>query len=97
MKILQQMEQNNKLQLLESDKHFWEDTINHALLLEKNGDKEYYSVYILSPVFMMSLFDDMEYVKILTQKMIDNGVKIFYNFKELSDFSKHVISRQNPT
>jgi hypothetical protein len=90
------MEQNNELQLLESDKHFWEDPINHALLLEKNGDKEYYSIYILSPVFMMSLFDDMEYVKILTQKMIDNGVKVFYDFKKLADFSKEIISRQSP-
>lgn len=88
------MEQNKEPQLFENDKHFWEDPVNHALLREKNGDEQHYSMYILAPVFMMSLIDDMKYAEVLAQKMIENGVKVFDDFKELSEWSKEVIAKQ---
>lgn len=87
------MEPNKKIELENSHKRFWEQPEYHGLLKEEG--EEGYSIFTIYPVFMMLLCDDVKYANALTEKMIDNGVRVFYNFRELSDFSKEIISKQN--
>lgn len=82
------MEQNN-IRFDETHQHFWEDPENHALLKETTDDgKLYYSIYSLGTTFTMLLCDDLQYAKALAERMIENGVKIFENFKELYEFNQ---------
>ncbi|MBS4064315.1 MAG: hypothetical protein KGZ74_07125 [Chitinophagaceae bacterium] len=83
------MEMNNKM-FNDFDSSLWEEPHKYALLKEKSKDLgEYYTIYQISPIFMMKLCDDFEYAQALAEKMIAHGVKVYDDFIVLYNLYKN--------
>jgi hypothetical protein len=88
------MEKNNMIEHFEeSDKECWEKPDRYALIKEELNGVVYYSIFLLEPVLMMKLCDDFDYALRLSMKMIENGVRVFEDFKSLSDWYHQTKSR----
>lgn len=82
------METNDKYKILkQKDKKYWESPNKYAILKEVDIMIEEYTIYAnVNGKLMMVLYDDSDYVLVLCQKMIENGVRVFQNFRDLKEW-----------
>ncbi|MFT3675214.1 MAG: hypothetical protein QM781_04885 [Chitinophagaceae bacterium] len=70
----------------ESHRECWEKPEKYALVKENHNGVEFYSVFSVGAVLMVTLYDDFEYALKLAKKMIENGVRVFEDVKDLLEW-----------
>jgi hypothetical protein len=81
------------------DNIYWEQPGDYALTKENDNGVGYYGIFgVARPTITMLVIDDFEYAVRLANKMIENGVRIFEDFKSLQQWhqQKHSTGDQAP-
>ena len=65
------------------DEHrlFWERPDNYALVKGELNGRAYYTILTLYPSLFILMHDDDDYAVRLSDKMIENGVRVFDNME----------------
>ena len=85
-----QMETGKKYILLEeADRKYWENPTEHALMKEADNSRIPFTIFSrINGKLMMLLDDDLQHAIALGQKMLESGVRVFNDQKELTDWAK---------